>query len=480
MTVGGAGYFLIKLSFKMKNLFLILILLYSTNNIIANDFNRILAIPVAGFTSNAEMTCINHTVTLTDASTNTPTSWNWSFSPATVTYQNGTNANSQNPQITFNAAGTYDITLTATNASGSNAITKKNYVVGTGSLSLSEDFSVITPTDWAIVNPDNQEAWKAANVTGSDGNPTQAITMYNYMTPYFNQLDYLIMPKINLSQISNPQLVFEVAYAPASAVYFDRLYIDYSTDGGETYTATSYDKAHLDLATVGYDPNISWSPTAGDWRTETIDISGYSSTQTIFRIIQKNGFGNNLYIDNVRITGTILPVELTYFRAENQGNTNLLTWQTASEKNNQGFEIERSSDGKVWETIGFVQGNGTTAEVSDYEFIDNLNHVGFENRHGLYYRLKQVDFDGKYEHSNIVQLATSNSQPETRIFPNPATDVISIEIDKPTFIQIINSTGQILLEKQISNTEQLDVSHLSNGIYFLKTGQSMQQVIIQR
>lgn len=84
--------------------------------------------PVADFSASATSTCTGTTVTFTDASINTPTSWAWSFSPNTVTYIGATSASSQNPQVQFNASGLYEVTLTATNADGSDDEVKTDYI----------------------------------------------------------------------------------------------------------------------------------------------------------------------------------------------------------------------------------------------------------------------------------------------------------------------------------------------------------------
>ena len=84
--------------------------------------------PIAAFSASTTTPFIGQTVTFTDASTNSPTSWLWSFIPSTVTYENGTTAASQNPQVKFTAGGSYTVSLTATNASGSDNETKTNYI----------------------------------------------------------------------------------------------------------------------------------------------------------------------------------------------------------------------------------------------------------------------------------------------------------------------------------------------------------------
>jgi hypothetical protein len=186
-------------------------------------------------------------------------------------------------------------------------------------------------------------------------------------------------------------------------------------------------------------------------------------------------------------TAPNLPVELIAFTGRLTGNQVQLDWSTASEDNNDGFEIQRTvgssqlavgngqlAENTSWETIGFVQGNGTTNDISEYQFVDNQPKEG-----NNYYRLKQIDYDGNYEYSNIIQLATRNPQLATRIFPNPANNNINIETDTPTVIQITNLNGQVLKEQSISGNTTIATSDLANGIYFIKVGSSTQKLIVQ-
>ena len=132
-----------------------------------------------------------------------------------------------------------------------------------------------------------------------------------------------------------------------------------------------------------------------------LDHSGLQSTD-INRIYYSDDgtlyacTNNGIYV----FTGE-LPVELTSFAATYSENTIQLIWSTASELNNYGFEIERRSDKTDWRTIGFREGNGTTTEPQNYSYIDDLFGV---NSHKLYYRLKQIDFDGTFEYSEVVEV----------------------------------------------------------------------------
>jgi photosystem II stability/assembly factor-like uncharacterized protein len=142
-------------------------------------------------------------------------------------------------------------------------------------------------------------------------------------------------------------------------------------------------------------------------------------------------FNNNSFLyfgaDNgivYRGTNTIIPVELTSFTASSSKNTVYLNWSTASELNNYGFEIERSNDkadlpdGKAgWRTIGFREGKGTTTEQQNYSYTDDLFGV---NAHKLYYRLKQIDYDGQFEYSNVLEVnVASMNFALHQNYPNP-------------------------------------------------------------
>lgn len=177
---------------------------------------------------------------------------------------------------------------------------------------------------------------------------------------------------------------------------------------------------------------------------------------------------------------TVVPVELTFFKGNALENSIELTWQTASEEQNKGFEIEKSVDGKHWEMIDFVEGHGTTFDVQNYHFIDK-NPVANVN----YYRLKQVDFDGGFEYSNIVlvDFETDFNQNSIQVFPNPIQDELNIINAKGQLI-LYNSIGQPLKELTITDdTFQLNTNDLQTGTYFLRIykndGSSFSKTIIK-
>jgi len=187
-----------------------------------------------------------------------------------------------------------------------------------------------------------------------------------------------------------------------------------------------------------------------------------------------------------RAAGRTVPVELASFTAEVNNNNVLLSWITATEINNQGFEIERGEiTSQDWEMIGFVEGNGTTTEPQVYSFVDK------EVLSGKYqYRLKQIDYDGSYEYSKIIEVDV-NIPSEfflSQNYPNPFNPTTKIKFtiqqtDNPLlggarggFVSLkvydilgIEIATLVNEEKPTGNYEvEFDATGLSSGTYFYK------------
>jgi hypothetical protein len=179
-----------------------------------------------------------------------------------------------------------------------------------------------------------------------------------------------------------------------------------------------------------------------------------------------------------------LPVELLSFYGKQVNGNVLLNWETATEINNSHFDVEWSKDGIHFEKIGEVVGAGTTNEMQFYDFLDDPNLRGLRDLLGLnYYRLKQVDVDGKFEYSNTIQISIDpliNSA--INIFPNSATDYFVIEnVEVGKMVQIFNSNGLLMKEFEIEATSHYSsISDFPNGIYLIKVGNLAQKLIVQK
>ena len=135
--------------------------------------------------------------------------------------------------------------------------------------------------------------------------------------------------------------------------------------------------------------------------------------------------GNGTILRTNNGGGVYLPVELISFDVTYSNSSINLKWSTATELNNHGFEIERSLDKTNWATIGFREGKGTTSEPQNYSFSDDISEISSSK---LYYRLKQIDFNGSFEYSKIVEVEIAPTKFSLQQnYPNPFNPSTSIQ-----------------------------------------------------
>ena len=199
---------------------------------------------------------------------------------------------------------------------------------------------------------------------------------------------------------------------------------------------------------------------------------------------QPAGGTNWLHVGaNIRAVGS-LPVEMTNFKAWQSEDNVELAWTTASEVNNEGFEIEHKAADTGWRYLGFVPGSGTSFEEQSYSYLHTAP------LHGLhYYRLKQLDFDGANEYSPIVSVDLTNFEnlSNLKIFPNPAqSGELTLSLPDTDLasgnLELFDALGQLILRQTVSHSNtQLNVRQLPSGVYWLKVnanGQTMQEKVV--
>jgi len=163
-----------------------------------------------------------------------------------------------------------------------------------------------------------------------------------------------------------------------------------------------------------------------------------------------------------------LPVELISFKGKIADDLINLSWKTASEVDNDYFEIQHSTDGRFFDAIGKIGGNGTTFEQQDYNFDHKRPSDGVN-----YYRLKQVDFDEKFDYSNIVSVDFRKPS-SWRLFPTQSNDAITVDWSddfSAEAISIFDINGKIVFSKRIDSeqtSEFISIANFPSGSYFLK------------
>jgi hypothetical protein len=162
----------------------------------------------------------------------------------------------------------------------------------------------------------------------------------------------------------------------------------------------------------------------------------------------------------------ILPIELLSFTANCNTNTTNLKWVTATQTHNDYFSMERSSDGVNYTVLGIIDGAGSSAKSLYYSFTDTTPPEGLS-----YYRLKQTDFDGQFKYSKIIVVKCENEILEVKIYPNPVSNELTIEMPGNTELEnfeIISPTGAVIYKGSFTQKTTIQTAGFSNGMYLIK------------
>jgi hypothetical protein len=234
---------------------------------------------------------------------------------------------------------------------------------------------------------------------------------------------------------------------------------------------------------VGIGQHVAFRYGDIQWLTTTLSPTSYPhyGFDAGDRINYYNGLSSqtnllSTYLDSTcvtfRLTTFVLPVEILKFSGYTEGSSNRLVWTTANEINSKGFQVERlSPKTNTWESIGYINSKGKAAM---YDFTDKAPFSV------SYYRLRQIDNDGKETLSKVISLSNT-AKSLLKVYPNPATDVLTVEFTpstsarfqtSPTLaastFEVINVLGQIILRGPLHRS--VDVAALPSGTYILRVG----------
>lgn len=435
---------------------------------------------IACFEASSTAICMSETVTFTDYSAYTPTSWVWTITPTTFTFVSGTNANSQNPQVSFSAPGAYNIELNATNATGNDLETKTGYITvdtATVASSFNNDFEAeatcgtgsdcastlcpLTNTLWANLTNGTEDDidWRVDN----GGTPSTSTGPSVDLNPGTAAGNYIYLEASSCSG--------STAILQTSCMTLDQ---DYDLIFGYHMTGNAVGDLHLDINSGGTWTLDLMPAISGDqgsaWQTSTTSLAAYTG-QTVklrFRGTTGTGFQSDIAIDDIELApAMVLPVTLLFFDATISDSKSVhLQWATLSEQNADFYEIQRSNDAINWTPILQKDAAGNSNSLLKYEAWD------LEPLQGIaYYRLKSVDFNETFSYSDIQQVSFMDVS--TQFYPNPAKEYVIIqhpEISKNKVV-VSNVMGQPMPTNNTilgENKSYLDVSNLPTGIYFVR------------
>jgi hypothetical protein len=263
------------------------------------------------------------------------------------------------------------------------------------------------------------------------------------------------------------------------------IYVDLGTFYTFCNVSLHWETAYAtDFTIDASDDAVTWTNlttvTGNTVQNNSLAVSGSGRYVRMNGTARATAFGYSLW--EFTVSGSIiLPVTLTDFTATDESEkTVLLQWKTQQEHNNKSFEIQRSSNGLAFTKIGEVAGHINSSVVASYEFNDMQPFNG-----NNFYRLKQVDLDGKFVFSKIILLTLNRKDPSRfRIYPDPVIDQMTIENNSGELInniQIYSLSGTLLKTYQgiFQQQQSLDLLSLSPGMYLIKIQTTKSQEVFR-
>ncbi len=254
--------------------------------------------------------------------------------------------------------------------------------------------------------------------------------------------------------------------------------VDFQDGGGEVRLRVPWSTLNFTPGTGTKLGIVMWNNNSNAnymWaRVPTNNPVNGATPKVLEKMFVYNNTGNGVDLSTEGIL-TALPVELTTFTASYKDKLVTLSWQTATEINSYSFEVERSEDNTNWIKIGSVNAAGNSNKVNNYEYFDNINKEG-----KYYYRLKQIDLDGSYKYSNIVEVnAVMPIQYSlSQNYPNPFNPSTKINFAIPTnakvTLNVYGITGELvktLVDEELAAGNYVidfDASGLASGTYFYR------------
>ena len=279
----------------------------------------------------------------------------------------------------------------------------------------------------------------------------------------------------NSSVLSNPSALYSNAYGGGESTLVDEFLDNGYWDFTATGTPNVFDLELVANAITNMGANDSFhsifqnsttGPTGWADAGTVHTISAFSSSSITLQSGSVSGFG---IFGIGKSDEYILPIVLVVFDGQNIGNANVLNWTTATELNNDYFTIERSLDGKNYEVIGTVQGAGQSSTLLDYEYTDAQPFLGTN-----YYRLKQTDYNGDFDYSNVISIKVNSTFEMGYPYPNPVVNNVSMNVMSEnsgiTYLRIFDMTGREMYAEKIAvnagiQTLAIDMTNFASGMY---------------
>lgn len=396
-----------------------------------------------------------------------------------------------------------------------------------------EDFQAANfpPVNSYLINPDGSKTWNAKICTGSNGNSTRAMFMDNYTYEETGEKDYFGLINMDLTNAAAADLFFDLSYAQYSSTYRDTLQIEISTDCGQTFN-TIYSKTSASLATTANSTSAFTPSSAAQWRNESINLNAYTGNYIAIRFVSINGYGNNIYVDNINIRNfnaapiasfnqnltTVCAGTAVSFTDLSSGNPNSWSWNFGdggvSTQQNPAHTYQSGGVYDVRLISSNPVGTDTAFQVAlinvlqpiftfdagalNVDFFDasiGANSWSWNFGDGSSSTIQNpshnyaapgnytvsLQINGQCTYSELISVGSvdlsvlGNDIFSVELIPNPATDLVRIDfkevLKEEVNLQLISLDGRLLQEYTVSSASKyfdLNCTKLLASVYFVR------------
>jgi hypothetical protein len=214
-----------------------------------------------------------------------------------------------------------------------------------------------------------------------------------------------------------------------------------------------------------------------DFNGQSVRIADFDSDGNNDFVVLSTSASTGLRVYRNLSNGAPMPVTWQSFTAEKQETASLLKWSTASEQNTKDFEVQHSTNTLSWTPLGSVMAAGNSTTTRQYSFT---HATPFKGNVYNYYRILQRDLDGKSSYSKIASLIYDESGPDVFVYPNPATETVTVYLAESQDVRLINVAGATVWKGTLSaGRNQIPITNLAKGVYWVVTGSFKKQLLIQ-
>ena len=469
---------------------------------------QVITVTANPFAANAgedKPACINNSATLS-ASIPPVGSGTWTWSPSAPTYAGGTSASDYNAQVVFNAVGQYTGTWTVTNgictSTPDDAVVTVTSANNNASLFASAGAAQESIFAFEVCE---EGPWTYYAASGAPDEYLFAINKNGNSFSAFVQIDDLpgtttiaslggstaIRGTWLIGRYWNATILSGSITTPVDVRFFvDPAEVTQAENEATAFlnnTAAATNMTSLTFfktVSTAFDPStnlvngeFTFAPAYLPYTTGTLNGVTY------YELTGLTSFSGGTGGFSVNDSGSPLPVELLGFDVNAVDNQFIrLDWATASEINNEGFEVLRSTDGVNFERIAWIDGNGNSTEINEYVFNDR----GVDKGMTYYYQLKQIDYDGQYEYFDIKSARLDGKTTFTvgALIPNPSkgNDIVSVDVSTSSgellTVEIYDRIGAKVKSASYvlfaaDNVLDINIADLTEGTYFLNFESSM-------